>query len=198
MLLSFFMMLSCLVILCSFSLLICLFFCIILFSCFFQFFFFFSSRRRHTRCALVTGVQTCALPISPMAIILPALTLRDRVAAFLRDRPGRLLIGGQWVDAADGETFATIDPASGETLGLVARARGHDVDRAAAAAHRALEGDAWRPMTPADRGALLWRIAERMQDPLADLAELETPHQGTTPPPPRPPDARRVRKGGVR
>src|SRR3546814_5774690 len=28
--------------------------------------FFFSSRRRHTRCALVTGVQTCALPISPM------------------------------------------------------------------------------------------------------------------------------------
>src|SRR3546814_4130942 len=30
----------------------------------FEFFFFFSSRRRHTRCALVTGVQTCALPIS--------------------------------------------------------------------------------------------------------------------------------------
>src|SRR3546814_12101367 len=32
--------------------------------CWFVFFFFFSSRRRHTRCALVTGVQTCALPIS--------------------------------------------------------------------------------------------------------------------------------------
>src|SRR3546814_17867631 len=31
---------------------------------FFILFFFFSSRRRHTRCALVTGVQTCALPIS--------------------------------------------------------------------------------------------------------------------------------------
>src|SRR3546814_6878254 len=31
---------------------------------FLLFFFFFSSRRRHTRCALVTGVQTCALPIS--------------------------------------------------------------------------------------------------------------------------------------
>src|SRR3546814_8630155 len=30
-------------------------------------FFFFSSRRRHTRCALVTGVQTCALPISPLS-----------------------------------------------------------------------------------------------------------------------------------
>src|SRR3546814_3322574 len=37
----------------------------LLFGCVFYFcvFFFFSSRRRHTRCALVTGVQTCALPI---------------------------------------------------------------------------------------------------------------------------------------
>src|SRR3546814_3233451 len=31
--------------------------------------FFFSSRRRHTRCALVTGVQTCALPIFPLRVI---------------------------------------------------------------------------------------------------------------------------------
>src|SRR3546814_4460786 len=38
-------------------------FCIILFVFFVDFLFFFSSRRRHTRCALVTGVQTCALPI---------------------------------------------------------------------------------------------------------------------------------------
>src|SRR3546814_5294460 len=36
---------------------------IILISAHFSLFFFFSSRRRHTRCALVTGVQTCALPI---------------------------------------------------------------------------------------------------------------------------------------
>src|SRR3546814_8516000 len=35
---------------------------------FFLLFFFFSSRRRHTRCALVTGVQTCALPISPAGV----------------------------------------------------------------------------------------------------------------------------------
>src|SRR3546814_4157775 len=34
------------------------------YHCFIFLFFFFSSRRRHTRCALVTGVQTCALPIS--------------------------------------------------------------------------------------------------------------------------------------
>src|SRR3546814_7521427 len=38
---------------------------LVILCCFF--FFFFSSRRRHTRCALVTGVQTCALPISALA-----------------------------------------------------------------------------------------------------------------------------------
>src|SRR3546814_3398558 len=38
----------------------------------FLFIFFFSSRRRHTRCALVTGVQTCALPISALLAVVPS------------------------------------------------------------------------------------------------------------------------------
>src|SRR3546814_8266061 len=46
------------------SYLCCLFIVLFHISFFGLFFFFFSSRRRHTRCALVTGVQTCALPIS--------------------------------------------------------------------------------------------------------------------------------------
>src|SRR3546814_9459606 len=45
-----------------------------LYFCFDIRFFFFSSRRRHTRCALVTGVQTCALPISPASPALAAST----------------------------------------------------------------------------------------------------------------------------
>src|SRR3546814_2551318 len=45
--------------------------------CLFSIFFFFSSRRRHTRCALVTGVQTCALPIYPGAEVLEHLTVAD-------------------------------------------------------------------------------------------------------------------------
>src|SRR3546814_6024144 len=43
-------------------------------------FFFFSSRRRHTRCALVTGVQTCALPI----LISPAASAAAKLAIALR------------------------------------------------------------------------------------------------------------------
>src|SRR3546814_9727254 len=44
------------------------------------FFFFFSSRRRHTRCALLTGVQTCALPIFGEIdrIAIPALMVGER------------------------------------------------------------------------------------------------------------------------
>src|SRR3546814_3403363 len=51
---------------CSFVLFRCFIFILLFILCcclLFVFFFFFSSRRRHTRCALVTGVQTCALPI---------------------------------------------------------------------------------------------------------------------------------------
>src|SRR3546814_8814314 len=63
--------------------------------------FFFSSRRRHTRCALVTGVQTCALPISKFAVPTAAGMARAlgmtppetdaMAAAFLRDAAEALL-----------------------------------------------------------------------------------------------------------
>src|SRR3546814_10357828 len=49
----------------------------IVLCCLSVWFFFFSSRRRHTRCALVTGVQTCALPIYPETARLAALLLVD-------------------------------------------------------------------------------------------------------------------------
>src|SRR3546814_7432510 len=64
-------------------------------------YFFFSSRRRHTRCALVTGVQTCALPISDgpqgalagVALSLPALLRAQKLQA----RAAR--VGFDWPDA---------------------------------------------------------------------------------------------------
>src|SRR3546814_13436991 len=59
--------------------------CVLLYEYFFfVLFFFFSSRRRHTRCALVTGVQTCALPIFRMAAALVADGLRRRSLSTIR------------------------------------------------------------------------------------------------------------------
>ena len=105
-------------------------------------------------------------------------TLRDGVTRFLADDPGRLLIGGSWQAAASGATFDTFDPATGQVLASVARGEAADVAQAVAAARDALHRPDWRGMSPADRGAMLWRIADLMQEHLDDLAELETLDQG--------------------
>src|SRR3546814_10005165 len=64
--------------------------------------FFFSSRRRHTRCALVTGVQTCALPICLKGR--PVILLGEGAAAAakarLLDRAGAWIIRDEMADAA--------------------------------------------------------------------------------------------------
>ena len=106
------------------------------------------------------------------------ITYRDGVARFLADDPGRLLIDGAWVEAADGTRFTTFDPATGAALADVARGGAADVDRAVAAARRALTEGAWANMTPPERSKLLWRIADLMEANLDDLAELETLDQG--------------------
>jgi phenylacetaldehyde dehydrogenase len=62
--------------------------------------------------------------------------LPARVSEFLA-RDHKLLIGGEWVDAADGTTFETLDPATGEVLARVPAGGKADVDRAVAAARRA-------------------------------------------------------------
>src|SRR3546814_6158829 len=60
--------------------------------------FFFSSRRRHTRCALVTGVQTCALPISlprPVMLYVGRVSVEKNIEAFLAcDYPGTKVVVG--------------------------------------------------------------------------------------------------------
>ncbi len=86
----------------------------------------------------------------------------------------RMLIGGEWVEAASRETFETRDPATGEVVAAVPRAGAADVDRAVAAARRAVEGRAWRETTPAERGRILSRIAAGIRSRADELARLET------------------------
>ncbi len=91
--------------------------------------------------------------------------------------PGRLFIGGEWAEAANGGEIQVMNPARAEPLTTVAAADGEDVDRAVAAAREAFEG-AWRETSPRKRGQLLWAIARRMAERKDELARVETLNNG--------------------
>jgi acyl-CoA reductase-like NAD-dependent aldehyde dehydrogenase len=93
-------------------------------------------------------------------------------------RFGKMLIDGEWVDAASGETFDAIYPATGEVIAKIAAGGKEDVDRAAKAARHAFESGDYSKMNGTDRGKLLWRIADLMQQHIEELAELETLENG--------------------
>jgi aldehyde dehydrogenase (NAD+) len=98
--------------------------------------------------------------------------------ATLEIQPGRLFIGGEWQDAASGETFDTINPATAETLTHVASAAAEDVDRAVRAARTAFEDDAWQKLDARKRGRLLYAIADQLEARADELARLETMDNG--------------------
>lgn len=92
-------------------------------------------------------------------------------------KPGKLLIGGEWRDARSGKTFQTINPATAEPITDIADAGVEDVDQAVAAAQAALNGK-WGRMSAAERGEILWRIADLMMKYADEFAELETLDSG--------------------
>src|SRR5918994_1862070 len=66
-------------------------------------------------------------------------------------------IGGEWVDAASGETFESTSPADGETIGIFPKSGVEDVDRAVAAAKEAYQD--WRLVPAPKRGEILFAFA---------------------------------------
>jgi acyl-CoA reductase-like NAD-dependent aldehyde dehydrogenase len=91
---------------------------------------------------------------------------------------GKLLINGEWHDAS--RTFATINPATGEELAQVADATPAEVDRAVAAARAAFDdpNSKWRRISSSERGRLLWKIADLMEQHIDELAQWETLDNG--------------------
>jgi betaine-aldehyde dehydrogenase len=92
-------------------------------------------------------------------------------------RKYQLFIDGKWVDAESGKTFQTPNPATGETLAEVAEADKADIDKAVAAARRAYEGK-WSKMSARDRGRLLYKLSQLIEEHSTELAELETADNG--------------------
>ncbi|HEX4142326.1 MAG TPA: aldehyde dehydrogenase family protein [Pirellulales bacterium] len=92
----------------------------------------------------------------------------------------KLFIDNNWVDAAEGGSFETFNPATGEPIARVAAATASDVDRAVKAARRALESGPWAKLDAADRGLLLFKLADLVQEHSSELAALESLNSGKT------------------
>jgi len=110
----------------------------------------------------------CVSTLEPETVSHPTVEVR---------RP-QLLIDGEWVDSLSGRTFPTINPATGRIITEVAEGGKEDVDRAVAAARRALEHGPWPKMTARERGRLLYRLADVIERHIDELVALETLDNG--------------------
>jgi aldehyde dehydrogenase (NAD+) len=92
----------------------------------------------------------------------------------------QLFVNGQLGEAADGDTFETLDPSTGQAHATVARARAADVERAVAAARAAFEDGRWSGRRPEQRAAVLQAVAAKLKEHAQRLIELEVRDSGGT------------------
>jgi aldehyde dehydrogenase (NAD+) len=95
-----------------------------------------------------------------------------------RRAPPRLFIAGEWWDANDGAPLRVVDPTTGMSLAEVAGGGPRDVDAAVGAARTALASAGWSRMDAADRGHLLWRLADRLEANADALTRIEVCNTG--------------------
>ena len=92
--------------------------------------------------------------------------------------PTQLLIGDEWLSSESGKTFSTYNPATGEKIAEVAEADAADVDKAVKVAREALQQGPWRKTSASERGRLLNRLADLIEEHADELATLETLDNG--------------------
>jgi phenylacetaldehyde dehydrogenase len=105
------------------------------------------------------------------------LQVHNTVTEFLAT-PKKLLIDGKWVAASSGKTFDSIDPATGDVLARVAEGDKADIDLAVKAARRAFESGPWAKMSASQRGRIIWKIGDLLEENVEEFAELETLDNG--------------------
>ena len=93
-------------------------------------------------------------------------------------RQTECFIGGHWQPAVSGKTFETIDPATEEVIAQVAEGDAADVDLAVKAARKAFENSDWSRMDARDRGALLHKLCDLIEQEADELARLESLDNG--------------------
>jgi acyl-CoA reductase-like NAD-dependent aldehyde dehydrogenase len=92
-------------------------------------------------------------------------------------KPGKLLIGGKWVDAVSGKHFEVLNPATGAKISTLAEGDRADIDLAVKAARGAFEGP-WSKMLPAQRQRLVWKVGDLILENADELAEMESLDNG--------------------
>ena len=102
----------------------------------------------------------------------------QRELSFLSGDAKHLLIDGEWVEAASGRTFPSINPSTGATIAQLAEGDARDADRAVAAARRAFDGP-WSRVTPAERQWMIWRLADLIEENYEELRLLEVLDMGS-------------------
>src|SRR6204780_3076794 len=90
----------------------------------------------------------------------------------------KLLIDNRWVASESGRTFATINPSTGEEICQIAEADAADVEKAVQAARAAFERGPWRKTLASERGRLIYRLADLMEQNADELARLESLDNG--------------------
>lgn len=112
-----------------------------------------------------------------MATVLKMNPSDGKVSSFV-SQTRKMLINGKWVAAASGKTFPTYNPATGEVLAHIAEGDREDIDRAVKAARTAFETGRWSQLTPSERGRMIWKLADLLEDNLEEFAELESLDNG--------------------
>ena len=93
-------------------------------------------------------------------------------------RTYQMYVNGEWVESGSKKTFPVYDPSTEEVIAHVPDANGDDVHRAVAAAKAAFESGPWGQTTAQERGRVLFRLAEKIRQNAATLAEVECRNSG--------------------
>src|SRR5258708_14700405 len=94
------------------------------------------------------------------------------------NQPKGMLIDGEWINSISGKTFETFNPATGEPLARVDEGDGADIDRAVKAARKVFENGPWSNLSPSERGRMLWKLGDLLEQHLEEFAELESLDNG--------------------
>lgn len=96
----------------------------------------------------------------------------------IRERPWQMIIGAARMDAASGEAIEVVDPSTADLIARVPRGSEHDVDAAVAAAREAFDARRWNGLPPREREAIMWNLAQLIEDNADELEYVESLNNG--------------------